>query len=277
MPLHSSILLILLKYGRVFIVIGGKVKKVHFSENEYLSIRTEMVERIKLLNSQSFTALASIVAFWSIGLNFKIELITKNIYADKIFNQVLLNFMGTVIFLIPLFLFLPLSIKSGENLRQIASISVYIRVFYDYPVEKNKDNRNWETSNNLMSDSNVNRGKRSKYLRMYNEEYTTLSVISFGIYVVFGVLQIHGLWELLEKERNMLICYHIIFILYIVISVVAIYVIYLIHTEASMKNSLMKNTENYVSGYIKRANYLGIIKDEDIEKAKEELDPMKNI
>ena len=143
MPLHSSILLILLKYGRVFIVIGGKVKKVHFSENEYLSIRTEMVERIKLLNSQSFTALASIVAFWSIGLNFKIELITKNIYADKIFNQVLLNFMGTVIFLIPLFLFLPLSIKSGENLRQIASISVYIRVFYDYPVEKNKDNRNW--------------------------------------------------------------------------------------------------------------------------------------
>ena len=44
-----------------------------------------------------------------------------------------------------------------------------------------------------------------------------------------------------------------------------------------MKNSLMKNTENYVSGYIKRANYLGIIKDEDIEKAKEELDPMKNI
>jgi hypothetical protein len=78
-PLHSSILLILLKYGRVFIVIGGKVKKVHFSENEYLSIRTEMVERIKLLNSQSFTALASIVAFWSIGLNFKIELITKNI------------------------------------------------------------------------------------------------------------------------------------------------------------------------------------------------------
>ena len=55
-------------------------------------------------------------------------------------------------------------------MRQIDSISVYIRVFYDYPVEKNKDNRNWETSNNLMSDSNVNRGKRSKYIRMYNEE-----------------------------------------------------------------------------------------------------------
>lgn len=82
---------------------------------------------------------------------------------------------------------------------------------------------------------------------------------------------------IIRKRKKYVNLLHIIFILYLVISVVAIYVIYLIHTEASMKNSLMKNTENYVSGYIKRANYLGIIKDEDIEKAKEELDPMKNI
>lgn len=102
---------------------------------------------------------------------------------------------------------------------------------------------------------------------MYNEEYTTLSVISFGIYVVFGVLQImvYGNYRKRKKYVNLL-SYNFYSIFSYFSSGYICYI--LIHTEASMKNSLMKNTENYVSGYIKRANYLGIIKDEDIEKVK---------
>lgn len=37
--------------------------EIKFSENEYISLRTELVERIKLLNSQSFTVLATVVSF----------------------------------------------------------------------------------------------------------------------------------------------------------------------------------------------------------------------
>ena len=50
------------------------MNNIVFSENEYMSIRTEMIERIKLLNSQSFTALAAIISFWAIIIIFLISI-----------------------------------------------------------------------------------------------------------------------------------------------------------------------------------------------------------
>lgn len=54
------------------------MNNIVFSENEYMSIRTEMIERIKLLNSQSFTALAAIISFWAAGFTYKMALISNN-------------------------------------------------------------------------------------------------------------------------------------------------------------------------------------------------------
>ena len=71
--------------------------KIEFSENEYISIRTELIERIKLLNSQSFTVLAAVVSFWAMGLTFKVQILDK-IYKLGITQQTLINFLSAIIF-----------------------------------------------------------------------------------------------------------------------------------------------------------------------------------
>lgn len=184
----------------IIIIQGGqyekkfRIKKENFfSENEYISIRTELIERIRLLNSQSFTVLATVISFWTVGFTFKAQVLEK-VYSLDIIQQIIINFLSALIFLIPLFLFTPLSAKSGENLSQIASLSAYIKVFFDYPVVVDKENKNWETSNNLLSNSNVDRGKESNFMKLYNEDYTILSIISFIIYNILMLSQINELY-----------------------------------------------------------------------------------
>lgn len=65
--------------------------EIKFSENEYISLRTELVERIKLLNSQSFTVLATVVSFWAIGFTFKAQILNK-ISDQNIIQQIFINF-----------------------------------------------------------------------------------------------------------------------------------------------------------------------------------------
>ncbi len=258
------------------IMRNSKTKnKIEFSENEYISIRTELIERIKLLNSQSFTVLAAVVSFWAMGLTFKVQILDK-IYKLGITQQTLINFLSAIIFLIPIFLFIPLSSKSGENLLQIASLSAYIKVFHDYPISKDKINTNWETSNNLLSNSNVNRGKKNNGMSLYNDDYTILSIISFIIYIIFVVLQIYEL-KLYYYENKIKIFYiTLVIIAHLFVAIMAIASIVFIHKVSGMKTTLMKGTVYYTQAYIKRANELGIIKDYDMQNAKNELNPLKD-
>lgn len=250
--------------------------EIKFSENEYISLRTELVERIKLLNSQSFTVLATVVSFWAIGFTFKAQILNK-ISDQNIIQQIFINFLSAVIFLIPIFLFIPLSAKSGENLLQIASLSAYIKVFYDYPVSKNKINKNWETSNNLLSNSNINRGKKSKGMKLYNDDYTILSIISFFIYIICAILQIYELKLYYSRNKIIMSVFCGVVIIYLFIATMAVFSIRFIHKVSSLKNTLMKGTLYYTQAYIKRANELGVINDRDVQNAILELNPLKEM
>ncbi len=153
--------------------------KCEFNIQEYISIRDEMIQRLAIINSQSHTAIITIITAFGAGISLKYEA-----QAEDIVNIISFNTMRSLIFLIPIVYLLPLAVKSGENLIQIASLSAYIRIFYDY-LSKDKIRMNWETSNNMLSNANVNRGKRSFYMRLYNEEYTVLACVSFILYMFF--------------------------------------------------------------------------------------------
>lgn len=247
---------------------------IKFTENEYISIRTELIERIKLLNSQSFTVLATVVSFWAIGLTFKVQILAK-LSALSVTQQVFIDFLSTIIFLIPIFLFIPLSSKSGENLLQIASLSAYIKVFFDYPVEIGKINTNWETSNNMVSDSNVNRYKRKHNMNLYNEDYTILAIISLVIYIIFVILQVDKLYLQGNKIKTLYII--LTLLIYLFVTIISILSIVFIHKTSSIKNTLMKGTIYYTQAYIKRANELGIISNDNIKKAINELNPLRKL
>lgn len=166
---------------------------------------------------------------------------------------------------------MPLSVKSGENLIQLASLSAYIRVFYDR-LSTNKSKMNWETSNNILSNANVDKGKRSSFMKFYNEEYTILAMISFSLYVFFSIISIIAINCMISTEL------WITFIIgYVFLAIGSLIIIFFIHRCSGMKNTLMKYTPIYVEGYIKRAVQLGVIKKRDYENVKKELNPYKEI
>lgn len=63
-------------------------KNNEFSIEEYTSIRAELIERIKIMNSQEASALVAIITSWAAGFTFANEILTKKIYyAGLIWNS----------------------------------------------------------------------------------------------------------------------------------------------------------------------------------------------
>ena len=237
-------------------------KNNEFSIEEYTSIRAELIERIKIMNSQEASALVAIITSWAAGFTFANEILTKKFIMLDSFGTVVFQCLQTFIFLIPIFYFVPLAIKSGENLPQMVSLSAYIRVFYDYPFQKKYKKMNWETSNNLLSVVNTDKKEKSVILKMSNEEYTILAISSYLIYKFFEVISIKQLIQFVNEREITTNVYIIIF---------------LIHKSSSTKNTMMDKTKIYVNAYLNRAIELGVIDEKMLKNAIDELNPEKDM
>ena len=247
-------------------------KKFTPSFNEYNSLRQELITRITLINNQAHTAILTILTIWSAGfvLLVKIYELDKN---EQLFSPHMLVFIVNLIFLIPIFYFIPLSVKSGENITQIASISAYIKVFYEYKsLRGNGDFFNWETSNNATSTVNVDRGKISRPMRYFNEEYTILSLSSLAIYIIVSFnLYFEYFFEMILAIK---IIYLAIFTIFLFLGT---YFCFFIHKSSNMKIAMMENTVSYWNQYLKRAVEIGFISKTDYLNAKKQLNTMNKI
>ena len=86
-------------------------KNNEFSIEEYTSIRAELIERIKIMNSQEASALVAIITSWAAGFTFANEILTKKFIMLDSFGTVVFQCLQKFIFLIPIFYFVPLAIN----------------------------------------------------------------------------------------------------------------------------------------------------------------------
>ena len=77
-------------------------KNNEFSIEEYTSIRAELIERIKIMNSQEASALVAIITSWAAGFTFANEILTKKFIMLDSFGTVVFQCLQTFIFLIPI-------------------------------------------------------------------------------------------------------------------------------------------------------------------------------
>lgn len=115
------------------------------SENEYMSLREELIQRTSNINSQASSAIVAIISAWAAGFSIWISVLSKDAFAENLILKMDMKFFMSMVFVVPIYFFIPLAVKSGENLVQIASISAYIRVFYEYSARK------YTTKWNLLS------------------------------------------------------------------------------------------------------------------------------
>lgn len=247
-------------------------KKMRFNQQEYMRLRNEIDTRITLINSQSNMVLLSIFSAWGFGASSEYDINTEKVEGfEELLNIVMSNFAKPLIFLIPILYLFPIAIKSGENLIQLASLSAYIRVFFDSS-SPYKNKMNWETSNNILSNVNADKGKKSFYMKFFNEEYTVLATVSFLLYGFFSIISAMNLKTVVAEK------YFVFFVLaYVFIGLFSICLIVSIHRNSSAKHTLMKYTPIYVEGYIKRALELGYIGEDDVERLRESLNPNRSM
>lgn len=249
-----------------FLENSRKHRSEQFSEREYESIRNEMIQRINTINSQASTAIITILSTWAAALTLSLELIDKTDIPNN--DLLLIIIIRTIIFLVPVFYFIPLAVKSGENVTQIVSISAYIRVFYDYLSFKNNTKKmNWETSNNVMSSVNVDRkNKESLILRLCDETYTILAMCSLIFYIIFSIFSIIKIQEILGNEEA-----YIASVIAIILCFITGIAVILIHNVSCTKKNMMNKTQKYIDGYIQRAYELGIYSEADVRVSKQFL------
>lgn len=252
-------------------------KKYLFSESEYSSLRSELVSRIGLMNSQSSTALTTIISTWAAGLTLLIFLSGQNNQLTD-YVEIIIRFINSLIFLIPVAYFVPLAIKSGENLTQIASISAYIRVFFEYLRGKSDNDTltrySWEATNTLVSNINTLRKEKGKLILMFNEEFTILSSASVMIYFVSAGLNIATVYKSATVSSILLT---VVTIVYSIFAIVAIIMVFAIHRSSCIKINLIEKSPIYIEAYIYRAVQFGLINSNQVEKVWKELDPSNRL
>lgn len=245
-------------------------KNIDYSICEYTALKNEMNTRLSLINNQASTAIVTIISAWAAGITLMVIFLQKE--TSEMNSFIIIGFLESFIFLIPILYFIPLSIKSGENIRQIASLSAYIKVFYEYRSINNESYlMNWETSNNLMSAVNINRGLKSLPMLLFNEEYTILSSVSFVLYCTSAIYSIKSL-NVYQADISLRILFISLLVMLGLVGIIAICIIY---KTSCMNNAMMKNSEIYLRAYIRRAIELGVISPQDLSNIENELNPKR--
>lgn len=242
-------------------------------KEEYNSLKNEMVTRINIVNNQSNSAILALIASWTVAISFTIFLYGKD--ASAIVFREGIDFLSTILFIIPVCFFVPLAIKSGENLIQIASIASYIKVFYEFPsINSNKEKMLWELTNSYCNYAIVDHGKESRLYFAYNSEYTILSMFSTIIYGFRATLSIAN--TNMNMDRSAIILHVIIISLHSLIFVAClICCIIIIHRSSSTRTTVKKRIEELTIKYLDIAIDYQIIAKERRDEALEKLSPHK--
>ena len=235
-------------------------KKFEPSFEEYNLLRQEIINRISIVNSQSHNAILTILTIWASGFLFLTNM-SEKINENTPFS-LLIIILSSFLFLVPIFYFIPLSMKSSENIKQIMSISTYIIIFYEYKKIRSKGKFcSWETANYKTNDLSNSLEQKSSLYILYNGEYSILAFcslfISLIIFLYFGSV-------FLEKDNiGFLVVYVFIFILG------ALGCLFI--SRNSFVNSVSKVKRNYLMLYLNMAKKIGYYSENELKKAANEF------
>lgn len=245
--------------------------KYIISEQEYQSLRGEMIERIKLMNTQAVSAITIVLTMWAAGVGILGIQLTNLSKLDTIHNTALCcSEIGA--FFCALLILIPLSVKSGENLRQQVVIGCYLKIFYYYLVRRDNTDSDkiypWEYINGLTNDIFKKKNKKSMRLQIFaNSEYPILGLLS--AFFSFSIL-ITNYNIIFEKEHMAFFKGLFIFVI-VIIMVVEILIILIVYKNTSMKNNMTNIADKTLKNTLTIAIKTKFIDCNEFDTAYEEL------
>lgn len=217
------------------------------SINEYNLLRQEINNRISIVNSQAHTAILTILTIW--GTGFLLFTNAINVMKDDRQSPLLFIALISVIFLVPVFYFIPLSVKSGENIIQITSIAAYIKIFYEFKtIKKRNYTFCWETVHTPSSTFFSEKGKARNYFLMFNAEYTILSCCSILIFIIICLIFFNLCYfEMSVLEKTF---FKIFFVSSLILGICGCF---LIHKNSSINKIYKYKVKDYIKKHLETA------------------------
>lgn len=251
-----------------------KNPNIEFSVDEFNTLRAETVERISIMNNQASNAINLILATWIAGFTLLgIQLTNQKDLST--FYLIILSIGQMSAFYLSLLMIIPMATKSGENLRQLISIGMYIKVFYDYLSILKQDSETvstyylWEYTDKLLSSFTTSKGKKQLKYRLLNSEYVILSAASALFLFISALLSFNFINAY---------CHTIyLYILYLLIIISSIILVLFTNYLSSSKRNLMDLSVEYTKKYLIIAADIGIINENGLKNAWKELNPNKKI
>ena len=249
------------------------------SIEEYTSLRNEVIERLSFMNSQASSAFGVILTVWAAG--FTCIGIMAADWSNLSYSYMRwLSLCPIGAFFISMLIILPMAIKSGENVRQIIAIGVFIRVFYEYiPSLRNSDNHNtgWETANMLVNRGITQKKSKKKFFSWFNgqindrlnSEYTLLCLAScffMGISIMIN-------YEVVRNSDR--IVFYIIG--YVFCGLFALFWLPIISYQSNGKRNAKIMSASYTKEFLILAVEKKIISKKELKKAREDLNPKNEV
>lgn len=239
------------------------LKYVSSYKEEYVSLRAEILERISIMNTQGQSAISVVIAFWAAGLALMGIRIGFNPDNTLQTYQLIGLCMGeSISFCAALWILCPLSLKSAENINQLAALSAYIKVFHEWiPGRHGVDmHPNWETI-----DAKTNHMKTVQKMSgkcLYNSEYQILGILSMSLFVI-SVISYAGIIRSDTQSSVSTISVVITVIIYTLIIKFDIFCFYKICKASSVKKHFQDYLEDATKRYKEIAKEEGLIEPEE--------------
>ena len=154
--------------------------KEDYKKMEYAALRNEQNQRINFMYTHGISTFTVVIAVLSINMG-----LFESLYniVNELIEKLQMYYIGIILmqemlFFVPMCMVLPASIKTGENLHQIALIGIYTKVAYE---EKFDDVVLWEGVQHNLSDAQSNK----KVMSIFNLEYCILVLISALLLLFF--------------------------------------------------------------------------------------------
>lgn len=227
---------------------------------EYNNLRNEQNSRLNFMYTHGISSFTVVVALLSVNIGLFVSAyeLVENLINASVMYYIGIALMQEVLFFVPVCMVLPASDKAGENLRKIAMIGAYFKIFYEIPHYRQgeSDNPMWEILQCSIDDAHTN----PKKLRTFNFEYCILVILSAVLLCLFCVYYI---WRFVAAKHIAAI---IVFaIVSAVILALTVLIIIKVFKNVSVKKEVAEKTESVTDKMILK---LG---DEELKRKAREL------
>ncbi|MCM1438069.1 MAG: hypothetical protein NC131_02495 [Roseburia sp.] len=243
-----------------------------FAKEEYQSLRAELQSRIDHFNTHNVKIITVILTVWTVGFSlYSIFLGNLNTENAQLINIVLI--ILDLVLIAPMFLLLPISVKTSTNLSLIASLKAYIMVFYEL---KSFDNNTKDFKWEIMSEkANLRLTKKKSFgnaiskfvFDFVNGEYVILMLLSFAIFMYTYYMTVKYAENVLNLDSGK-IPYFISMVCFLVVWFL---VFFIVLYSTSVGTHYKKPLKKYSLIYLDEAIEMGYLSNDNYEKYKEFL------